>query len=84
MTPEIQALRERFRDQMPGLSVFDELATKYERLLQAQATIDQRWSQASPETVKRLREQVQAIVDTAELTPETRAQLVTAIKGASR
>lgn len=63
MTPEIQALRDRYRDQMPGMAQFDELAEKYERLLQAQATLDQRWSQASPAKVQAMRTIIQELLE---------------------
>lgn len=63
MTPEIQALRERFRDQMPGLTVFDELAAKYERLLMAQTALEQRWGLGDPAKVTTLRAIIQSVLD---------------------
>lgn len=81
MTDELQALRERFRDQMPGQAVFDELLAKYERLLQAQTALEQRWMQTAPEALKTLRTKVQAVIDSPDLTPEIKAKLVTILKG---
>jgi hypothetical protein len=44
----VQELRERFRDQMPGLAEFDALAKQYEKLLTAQQDIEQRWTNMVP------------------------------------
>lgn len=81
MTEELQAMRERFRDQMPGLAVFDELLAKYERLLHAQTAIEQRWTQSAPERVTAVMTQLQDMLDTADLPPETKEKLATVIKG---
>lgn len=59
MTPEVQALREQFRDQMPGMAQFYALAEKYEQLLGAQAALEQKWNQASPARVQQLEQTIQ-------------------------
>lgn len=81
MTNEIQELRERFRDQMPGLAIFDALAAKYDRLLAAQTALDQQGRAASPERVQALRQVLQEIADTPGLPSEIRTKAITAIKG---
>lgn len=82
MTPEIQALRERFRDQMPGLAEFDGLAAKYDQLLQAQATLDQRWSQASPAKVQAMRAIIQAILDAPSVGEAIKQRILDTLKAA--
>lgn len=81
MTPEIQALRERFRDQMPGMAEFDELLAKYERLLQAQTALEQRWLTSAPALVKELRSVMLDIANSEDLGPVLRQRILDAIKG---
>ena len=88
MTPDMQAARERFRDQMPGLAEFDALILKYERLLFAQATLDQRWSQAAPAKVQALlderdtiRRALERLIDTPDLPVAIQTALATLLKG---
>lgn len=82
MTPEIQALRERFRDQMPGLVEFDELAGKYERLLTAQQDLERRWLKSGPVVLQELRSTLQEIAATEGLAPAIKQKLLDAMKGA--
>lgn len=81
MTPEIQALRERFRDQAPGLAEFDELAAKYERLLTAQQDLERRWLTSAPALVKELRSVMLDIANSEDLGPVLRQRILDAMKG---
>lgn len=81
MTPEIQALRERFRDQMPGMVEFDELAAKYERLLTAQQDLERRWLTSAPAIVQELRSVMLEIAEKEDLGPVIKQRILNAMKG---
>lgn len=80
MAPEIQALRERFRDQMPGMAEFDELAAKYERLLTAQQHLEQRWGLGDPAKVTVLRTIVQTILEAPSVSDAIKSRIRDALK----
>ena len=61
MSPELQAMRQRFMEQAPGLAIFDELAAKYDRLLMDLSHLDRRWKTALPDQVRALRVALQEI-----------------------
>lgn len=56
-------IRERFRDQTPGMKIFDELLDRYDELLTAQKELRDKWNTMSPAKVQVLRAIIQAVQD---------------------
>lgn len=80
MTPEIDALRQQFIEQIPGLAIFDELAAKYDRLLVDLTNLERRWKAATTDTVRELMDDkanlmraMQAIANVPDLPAEVKA-----------
>lgn len=56
-------IRERYRDQMPGMVIFDELLTQYVNLVEAQKELRDKWNTGSPAKVQALRAIIQEILN---------------------
>lgn len=56
-------IRERYRDQMPGMVIFDELLTRHANLVEAQKELRDKWNLASPAKVQALRTIIQELLD---------------------
>lgn len=54
MTPELTALRQRFMEQVAGLSVFEELCLKYEQVLAQLTNLETRWRASVPANLAQL------------------------------
>lgn len=76
-------IRERFRDQMPGMAIFDELLNRHAELIEAQKTLRDKWNTASPAKVQALRTIIQEILDApAGVTPAVKQRIRDALREA--